>query len=250
MWTRAIVRRPGENLARGLTTQRSGPPAYGRALEQHAAYCHALRGCGLEVTVLEADARHPDGCFVEDTAVVLDEAAILTRPGDPSRRGEVAAVAEVLGRYRPLLRIRSPGRLDGGDVLRVGDHVYIGRSGRTNAEGARQLMAMLSAHGYTASEVPVDAGLHLKSGVTWLGDDTLIATGELAGSFPRWNVLPVRDDEAYAANCLHVNGRILIPAGFPGARRQVRGLGMEIVEVEMSEFRKLDGGLTCLSLLL
>lgn len=250
MWTRAVVRSPGRSLSRGLTTQPLGPPDFGRALEQHAAYRDALHSCGLDVIVLDADEHHPDGCFVEDTAVVLDEVAILTRPGDPSRRGEVPAVAQVLGRHRPLARIRPPGRLDGGDVLRVGRHLYVGRSRRTNARGAWQLMDIVSDLGYTASEVPVRAGLHLKSAVTWLDGDTFMATGDVAPGDIPGRLLRVDDAEAYSANCLRVNDRVLIPSGFPRTRDRVRRLGIPVVELPMSEFEKLDGGLTCLSLLL
>ena len=245
----ALVREPGENFAEGLTTADLGPPDPRRALAQHRGYCDALRDAGLDVLVLPADPRHPDGCFVEDTAVILDEVAVVTRPGDPSRRGEEEAVAADLARYRPLERIRSPGRLDGGDVLRVGDHLFIGRSTRTNREGARQLAEIVAAQGYTSSEVPVDAGLHLKTGVTDLGDGRLIATAAVAARFPSSEVVTVPDEEAHAANCLRVRDRLLIPDGCPRVRRALAELGYEVVGVEMSEFRKMDGGLTCLSLI-
>ena len=247
--TTALVREPGENLARGLSTAGLGPPDPRLALAQHRAYCDALRNAGLEVLVLPADPRHPDGCFVEDTAVVLDGVAVITRPGDPSRRGEVEAVAAVLAQVRPLVHIQSPGRLDGGDVLRWGDHLYIGRSARTDREGAAQLAEIVAAQGYTSSEVPVDAGLHLKTGVTGPGDGRLIATAALAARFPSFDVVTVPDDEAYAANCLRVRDRLLIPDGCPRVRRVLAELGYEVVGVEMSEFRKMDGGLTCLSLI-
>lgn len=246
--TLALVREPGEELSRGLTTAGLGRPDPSRALEQHRAYRNALREAGLEVVVLPPDPQHPDGCFVEDAAVVLDEVAVVTRPGHLSRRGEVEAVAESLARYRPLERIRAPGRLDGGDVLRCGDHLWIGRSTRTNREGAGQLAEIAAARGYTTSEVPVDAGLHLKTGVTDLGDGRLIATAALAGRFPSSEVVTVPDEEAYAANCLRVRDRLLIPDGCPRVRRALEALGYQVVVVEMSEFRKMDGGLTCLSL--
>jgi len=246
--TTAIVREPGENLARGLTTAGLGPPDPRLALAQHRAYCDVLRESGLEVVVLPADPRHPDGCFVEDTAVILGEVAVITRPGDPSRRGEEEAVAAVLSRIRRLIHIPPPGRLDGGDVLQWGDRVYIGRSTRTNREGATQLAEIVSARGYAASEVPVDAGLHLKTGVTELGDGRLIATAAMAARFPSADVVTVPEDEAHAANCLRVGDRLLIPGGCPGVHRTLLELGYEVVVVEMSEFQKMDGGLTCLSL--
>ncbi len=247
--TTAIVREPGENFAAGITSAGLGPPDPDLALAQHRAGCDALRDAGLEVVVLPADPRHPDGCFVEDTAVVLDEVAVITRPGDPSRRGEVEAVADVLARYRPLERIHAPGRLDGGDVLRCGDHLYIGRSARTNRAGAEQLAQIVSAHRYTSSEVPVDEGLHLKTEVTGLGDGRLIATAEAAARFPSSQVVVVPREEAYAANCLRLHDRVLIPDGCPRVRERLLELGVQVVVLEMSEFRKMDGGLTCLSLL-
>jgi dimethylargininase len=138
--------------------------------------------------------------------------------------------------------------LDGGDVLRWGRHLYIGRSARTNREGAAQLAAIAAARGYNTSEVTVDAGLHLKTGVTDLGDGRLIATAALAARFPSSEVVTVPGEEAYAANCLRVRDRLLIPEGCPRVRRDLGELGYEVVGVEMSEFRKMDGGLTCLSL--
>ncbi|HSM07295.1 MAG TPA: hypothetical protein VK858_21890 [Longimicrobiales bacterium] len=245
----AIVREPGENLAAGITTADLGLPDPDRALAQHRAYCDALRAAGLGVVVLPADPRHPDGCFVEDTAVILDEVAVITRPGDPSRRGEVEAVAEVLAGYRPLARLRSPGRLDGGDVLRCGDHLHIGRSARTDAEGAGQLAEIAAARGYTTSEVPVDGELHLKTGVTGLGDGRLVATAGAATRFPSSEVVVVSEEETYAANCLRLHDRVLIPDGCPRVRVRLVELGYQVVALEMSEFRKMDGGLTCLSLL-
>ena len=250
MPTTAIVRLPGTNFGDGITTAGLGPPDFRRALAQHEAYCRALEDCGLEVVTLDADPRHPDGCFVEDTAVVTESVAVSTRPGSPARAGEEEAVAEVLAGYRALERIRPPGCVDGGDVLRVGSHFLIGRSARTNQPGADQLGEILAAHGYPSSQVPVEAGLHLKTGVTTLGDGRVVATAAFAPLFPRAQVVPVDPGEEYAANCLAVNGRLLVPAGHPGVRRRLGQAGYDVVEVAMSEFRKMDGGLTCLSLLL
>ncbi|MEJ2540182.1 MAG: hypothetical protein P8188_09450 [Gemmatimonadota bacterium] len=175
--------------------------------------------------------------------------ALVTRPGDPSRRGEAAAVAAVLARHRPLVHIRPPGRLDGGDVLRVGGHVYIGRSTRTNREGAEQLAEIVADQGLTSSPVMVDEVLHLKTGVTGLGDGRLLATAGMAARFPSAEVITVPDDEAYAANCLPIPGHLLVPAGSPRTQRRLLDLGYRVAAVEMSEFRKMDGGLTCLSLI-
>jgi len=246
--TTTLLRPPAPTFATGITTANLGQPDYEKALEQHRAYCAALQQCGLALILLDADERYPDGCFVEDTAIVTEDVAILCNPGAASRRGEVAAVAEVLAKYRPLAAIKPPGTVDGGDIMRVNDHFYIGRSKRTNAEGARQLAAMLSEHGFTSSNIPVRSVLHLKTGVTYIGKDTFVAIDEFAGRFASGQVLRVEEEEAYAANCLLANGTVLAPAGFPGVKGQIAELGYPIIEVEMTEFRKMDGGLTCLSL--
>ena len=245
----AIVRRPGENLANGITTARLGTPDFALAQRQHAAYCAALQAAGLDLIVLPADERYPDGCFVEDTAVVAEEVAVIARPGDPTRRGEEKRIAEVLAEYKAIETIVSPGQLEGGDVLRVGDHFYIGRSRRTNAAGAEQLSRILSRYGYTASTIPVREVLHLKTGVTYAGGDTFIATAEFLEPFADFDTIRVTPAEAYAANCLWVNGHLLLPAGFPYVAESLRERGRTLLLVEMSEFRKLDGGLTCLSIL-
>ncbi|MCB0593223.1 MAG: hypothetical protein H6557_17400 [Lewinellaceae bacterium] len=244
----AILRHPASTFASGITTANLGQPDYEKALEQHRAYCAALRQCGLQLILLDPDERYPDGCFVEDTAIVTEELVILCRPGAASRRGEVAAVAEVLAEYRPLATIKPPGTVDGGDILRVDNHFYIGRSERTNAEGARQLAGILSEGGFTSSEIPVRSVLHLKTGVTYIGKNTFVVIDEFAGRFPSGQVIRVEEEEAYAVNCLLANGTVLAPAGFPKVKRQIAELGCPIIEVEMSEFRKIDGGLTCLSL--
>ena len=244
----AILRHPASTFASGITTANLGQPDYKEALEQHRAYCAALQHYGLQLILLDADERYPDGCFVEDTAIVTEELAILCRPGAASRRGELAAVAEVLAEYRPLATIKPPGTVDGGDILRVDNHFYIGRSERTNAEGARQLAGMLSECGYTSSEIPVRSVLHLKTGVTYIGKNTFVVIDEFAGRFPSGQVIRVEEEEAYAVNCLLANGTVLAPAGFPTVKQQIAEGGFPIIEVEMSEFRKMDGGITCLSL--
>lgn len=247
--TTAITRKPGKNFAAGLTVAGLGKPEIDTALRQHEAYCRALETCCLSVTVLEADERYPDGCFVEDTALVTEKMAVITRPGDSSRRGEPGKIAELLSTCRKITSIQPPGTLDGGDVLRVGDHFYIGRSRRTNRAGARQLAKILSANGYTSSEVAVQQVLHLKTGITSLGADTFIAIDGFTKAVEAGKVIRVPPEEAYAANCLLINNHLLMPKGFPKTKRKLRELGYELMELEMSEFRKMDGGLTCLSLL-
>ena len=250
MYTRAIVRKPGKNFAAGISTAGLGKPDLRKALQQHAAYCETLNRCGLEVIVLEADERYPDGCFVEDTAVVTDETAIITRPGAISRRGEEEEILRILSVFRTIRRIESPGTLDGGDVLRVNNHFYIGLSGRTNREGAGQLAAILSEHGYSTSEAEVKEGLHLKSGIAYLGHGKLISTPALSHIVKGEANIITDEDESYSANCLRVNDFLLIPEGFPKTKMKMAFSGFSIIGLGMSEFMKMDGGLTCLSLLL
>ena len=253
-FTRAIVRLPGGELADGLTRVDLGRADVALALAQHAAYRDALRACGLDVTVLPADPAHPDGTFVEDTAIVVAEGAILARPGAASRRGEVAAVATALRAYFPRpARIDAPGTVDGGDICEAGRHVFIGLSHRTNDEGARQLAAWLASHGYTSSTVDVrglDTILHLKSGLSCLAGERLLLIRELADhpAFAGHERIVVDADEAYAANAVQVNDRVLVAAGHPKLAATLRAHGYAPLELDMSEFAKLDGGLSCLSL--
>lgn len=250
----AIVRPPGRSFAEGLTSATLGPPDVEKALRQHEAYCGALAACGLEVHRLAADERHPDSTFVEDVAVLAPRCAILTRPGAPSRRGEVAAVrATLAARFPRLAAIEAPGTLDGGDVCQADDHVFIGVSRRTNEEGARQLAGLLVQEGLGASLVDIrdtPGILHLKSGVAYLGDGRLALIEPLAGrrEFARRQTVPVPAGEAYAANCLRVNDRVIVAAGHPGFEATLRGLGYAVLPLDVSEFRKMDGGLSCLSL--
>lgn len=252
--TRALVRPPGRNFAAGLTTSALGPPDLSLALRQHARYCEALAKSGLDVTRLPPDPQFPDSTFVEDTAVITPRGAILARPGAESRRGEVESIAAVLASDFPdLARIVSPGTLDGGDVCQVEDQVFIGLSRRTNFEGARQLADWLALAGFSSTlvEVRPAAGLlHLKSGLTSLGDGRLLVCDALTTvpEFRRYELVRVPAGEEYAANCLPVRGRVLVPAGFPGTEQRLRDLGYAILPLDMSEFQKMDGGLTCLSL--
>jgi dimethylargininase len=249
MFTKAIVREPGANFGDGITTSSLGTPDYEKALRQHAAYCDALTGCGLELIKLEPDPNFPDCPFVEDTAVVTGEVAVIARPGDPRRRGEEAEIAGLLAGYWPIEQIKSPGTLDGGDVLEADGRFFVGLGGRTDESGARQLQAILEPHGLSVSIVKAGSMLHLKSGVNYAGG-SLAVTGELAGAdaFEDYERVIIPEEESYAANCLFVNGRLLIAAGFPQTKRLLTGLGHEIIELDMSEFMKMDGGLTCLSI--
>ena len=257
-FTHAIVRPPARSFAAGLSTADEGPPDVDRALEQHAGYVEALRNCGLEVTCLEPDEAHPDATFVEDTAVVTGRGAILMRPGAPSRQGEVRSVEKSLREFYvdpPV--IVAPGTVDGGDICQVDDHFLIGVSARTNAQGAHQLTGHLSRLGYTASIIDIRSNpalLHLKSGIAYLGDGLWVVDAGIQGELRAQGGIDARDfilaspREAYAANCVRVNDAILVAAGYPQMGAALEQKGCRIVYLEMSEFRKMDGGLSCLSL--
>jgi dimethylargininase len=263
VFTRAIVRVPGSNFADGLTTVDFGVPEFGRVLEQWEAYCRALEGCGLALTRLEADLRHPDSTFVEDAAVLTERGAMLTRPGAASRLGEVAAIAPVVRSFYPMAaEIAAPGTLDGGDICEcpfgTSGHFFLGLSHRTNEEGARQLAEHLAKEGFTSSYVDVrgmTSILHLKSGISYVGpgpggEKTLVVMEEMAGwpEFAGFDLLVVSPEESYAANCVRVNDRVLVATGYPRMTEELRRRGYDPLELEMSEFRKMDGGLSCLSL--
>lgn len=258
MFTRAIVRIPGSNFADGLTTVDLGALHFDEVLHQHARYCDALRECGLKLTVLDADLRHPDSTFVEDAAILTPHAAIFTRPGASSREGEVAAIRPVVERfYSRTFVIDPPGTVDGGDICEAEDHFFIGISHRTNEEGARQLAAHLNVIGYSASTIDVRSMtsiLHLKSGISYIGDNTLVVMEEMAenpqfkSEFARFNLLRVTPLESYAANCVRVNQRVLVAEGFPQLYGELITRGFSPLALNMSEFQKMDGGLSCLSL--
>ncbi len=249
-FSQAIVRRPANSLGDGLTTAHLGAPDPDQAHWQFALYVQALQQCGLVVTVLDPLEQFPDGHFVEDAAVVVPEVAVISRPGALSRREEARYLAPTLGQYRPTVQIEPPGTLDGGDVLQVGRHFLIGRSDRTNDAGAAQLAAILSRLEYTTTIVPVDAGLHFKSSVNHVGDGRLLLTAEFADriELADFETLVVPDGEQYACNTLLVNDRLLMPSGYPGTRSLLEKWGRPVHILNTSEFRKMDGGLTCLSI--
>ncbi len=249
-FTHAIARLPTTNAGDGLTTAGLGAPETERMLAQHRDYVRILESLDLQVTVLDADEDFPDGCFVEDTAVVTPEVAVITRPGAPSRRGEEIAIEPLLAAHRPIARIVAPGSVDGGDILVMGERVLIGLSRRTNEEGARQLTEFFEARGMHCITLAAGDGLHLKSSVNALGDDRLLVTQEFSqcAELSEFERVVIPADESYAGNSLWVNGLVLVPAGFPATRELIDGLGIETIETQVSEFRKMDGGLTCLSI--
>jgi dimethylargininase len=253
-FTRAIVRPPGATYADGITRADLGPPDLPLALDQHRGYCAALETAGLSLTHLPPEDAYPDSTFVEDTAVLVPGLAVISHPGAPSRQGEIHSVRAALTCFYPrLAAIEPPGTLDGGDICEAGDHVFIGITARTNPEGAAQLAALLEGEGFTTSTVDVrgsSALLHLKTGMSWLGDRTLVLVDELADrpEFAGYTVIRVPAAESYAANCIRVNDAVILPAGYPVLERQIAALGLRVLPVPMSEYQKMDGGVSCLSL--
>ena len=221
------------------------------ARRQHAAYEHALRDAGYTVERLEASPEMPDSVFIEDVAIVFDELAIVTRPGAESRRAEVPAVAEALQRFRPVRVIQPPGTIDGGDVLVAGRQVFVGLSTRTNADAARQMREMLAPLGYTVREARVRGCLHLKSAVTAIAGDMLLAN--LAwierGLFDGFEVVEIDASEPMAANALRVGDRVIYPTAFPRTADRLAARGLTLSFVDASEVAKAEGAVTCCSLI-
>jgi dimethylargininase len=222
------------------------------AAAQHHAYRQALQSLGCRVLALPAEDAMPDAVFVEDVAVVLDEVAILTRPGAESRRAEGASVANVLARHRPLRALDAPGTLDGGDVLCVGRTLYAGQSARSNAEGVAQLRERVSGFGYKVQPVPIRGCLHLKSAVTQVADGTLLVQPAWVdpAAFPGLRLIEVDPGEEHAANALWAGGGVLYPSCFPRTQRRLEEAGIAVTPVDVSELQKAEGAVTCCSLVL
>ena len=247
----SIVRPPSSRLAEGIVTHISRTTVdVELARAQHAAYASALAGSGWKVEQVPVAEECPDSVFVEDTVVVCDDLAVLTRPGAPPRRPEVDGVAAVMASLGlRTARIEAPGTLDGGDVLQAGTTVYVGRGGRTNGEGIRQLRALLAPLGRTVTGVPLGEVLHLKSAVTALPDGTFLLLPDLvpAGLFPA--VRPVTEESG--CHVVPLGGdRVLIAASAPRTAESLEDLGFTPVVVDIGEFEKLEGCVTCLSVLL
>ncbi len=251
MFKKAIVRVPGKSMVKGISTANLGKPDYDKALDQHAKYIEALKSCGLDITVLPAAEDYPDSCFVEDIALLTPNVGIITNPGAESRRGEVEEMKEVLkGFYDDIEEIKDPGTVEAGDIMMVEDHYYVGLSERTNLKGALQLIAILKKYELTGAMVNFSEVLHLKTGLSYLEEGNLLVCGEFVSNptFEEFIRIEVPSNEAYAANCIWVNNRVLIPSGYPITSLKIKDAGYDIIELDMSEFQKLDGGLSCLSL--
>lgn len=251
MFRNAIVRLPGVSLKDGLSSSSPGKPDYHKALRQHNIYTSQLITLGLDVRVLPADERYPDSVFIEDVALCTPGFAVITSPGAITRRGETSGINGVLSDYFSMIEeIRLPGTLEGGDIMMAGDTYYIGISRRTNNQGADQLISILEKHGFKGIKVPLGTLLHLKSGVSYLGNNNILVSDLLIENteFKEFNRISVKPAEEYAANSLWINGTVLVPEGYPDTLKKIEDAGYTTVTIDVSEYRKVDGGLSCLSL--
>jgi dimethylargininase len=250
-FTNAIVRKPGKTMIKGLTSANLGFPIYQKAIKQHIDYVNALKNCGLEVLELEADENFPDSTFVEDTALLTPSCAIITHPGAATRQGEIVEMKKSIRKYYSTKEeIIQPGTVEAGDIMMVGTHFYIGISERTNLTGAEQLIRILNKYGMTGSVVHLEKVLHLKTGLSYLENNVLVASGEFLtkAEFKKYDLIEVPENESAAANCIWVNDKVLLPKGYPVTKQKIKDTGYQIIELDISEFAKLDGGLSCLSL--
>jgi dimethylargininase len=249
----ALVREVSPTLSEcELTFLSREPIDIDRAVVQHRAFCDALMALGLRVVALAAEPELPDAVFVEDAAVALDEVAIVTNPGAVSRRPEVISMADTLRRYGPVAYMTGPGTLDGGDVLRLGQTIYVGRTARTSDEGINDLRAIVEPHGYRVEPMEVEGCLHLKSACGYIGRNTVLVNrtwidaDRLAGV----ELIDVAEAEPRAANAIGVRDAVLVSAAYPGTARRLEDRGFSVRSVDVSELHKAEGGLSCLSVLL
>ncbi|HET9319877.1 MAG TPA: arginine deiminase family protein [Bryobacteraceae bacterium] len=234
-----------------LTFLARQPIDLAKAEQQHRAYQNVLAKCGARVISLPAEPALPDSMFVEDPAIVFDELAIIFPLGTESRRPESASIAPALAKFRKLARVELPGQVEGGDLLRIDRKLFAGLSTRTNAEGIRQLAAILAPYNYEVVAVPVTGCLHLKSAVTYIGRNTLLANRAWfdPSPFAGFDWIDVASDEPHAANALSISDTVIFPASFPQTRARLEARGFPVTPLDISELQKAESGLTCSSLL-
>lgn len=251
----AIVRKPSQSMLDGISTGMFSEeaPIYSDAVVQHANYVKTLEELGLNVLVLDKLEQYPDSCFVEDPAVVMPECAIITNSPRQSRNGEKIEILPAIKHFfkdEQIYHIEAPGTMEGGDVMLVGKHYYVGLSERTNKEGANQFGQIVSKYGYTYSTVPVTEGLHLKDFVIYLENNNMLLSAKMneVEAFAKFNRFVVPKEELYAINSLYINGTVMVPQGHPKTQAHIEKLGYPVKVVNTDEFKKIDGSLTCLSL--
>lgn len=254
MFKHIITRTPCAKIVDGITgSPELGQPNYENALEQHKNYIATLGKLGLPVLVLPALAEFPDSCFVEDVALVTKYCAIITNPGADTRNAEINYIKEPLLQYYTedkIFEIKDDATLDGGDVMMVGEILYVGLSERTNKAGVKALEEIVSKFGMEVIEISLSEVLHLKTGVVHLENNTLLCYGEFMQKteFDKYTKIEIPADESYAANCIWVNGTVIVPKGYPKVLKSIEDAGYKTVLCDTSEFKKIDGGLSCLSL--
>lgn len=255
LFTKAIVRTPAPSVVNGIDDYADeGKPNYQLALKEHQDYVALLQKLGVTVTTLQPLDDFPDSCFVEDPAVVFDDFAVITNPARDTRQRERELIKPAIKQFyndKQIFEITRPGTLEGGDVMPVdNDMVYVGLSARTNQAGIDQFSKIAAKFGKTVKAVPVKQVLHLKTGTTYMGNNKLLVAGEYIDSpyFKDFDQLKVPAGENYAVNCINTGNGVIMPAGFPGVKKILKENGFTTYETNMSEFSKIDGGLTCLSL--
>jgi dimethylargininase len=234
-----------------LSFHQRQPIAVAKAIAQHEAYRECLKELGATIVSLPAERGLPDAVFVEDTAVVLDEIAVIANMGAVSRRTEVASVAEALAQYRPLEFLKAPATLDGGDVMRIGRNLFVGLSRRTNRHGVEQLSELVRPHGYQVQPVEVTGCLHLKSACSYVGNNTILVKRSWIDVEPlrRFELIDVPEEEPQAANAVLINGAIILPHSFPSTCALLEERGLRVRTVDVSELQKAEAGVTCCSLI-
>ena len=257
MFKHAIVRKPCKALIDGISTAQfvapGEKPIYEKAVQQHAQYVSTLESLGAEVLVLDADENFPDSVFTEDPAIVMEGCAVITNPAKDSRNGEKETILPAIKKYysdEQIFHIKAPGTIEGGDVMQVGKHFYVGQSDRTNAEGAKQFNEIVTKFGYTSETVPVTEGLHLKDFAVYLDNKNLLVT-EVMDKEPAFkdfdrHIIPAV--ELYAINSLYFNGTVIVPEGYPKTLKLIQDLGYKTQVIRNDEVKKIDGSLTCMSL--
>lgn len=249
----ALTRAVSPHLDRCELTHLEREPIDLRLAEaQHIAYEQCLRQLGCTIVQVPPAPDQPDSVFIEDTAVVVDELAVTTRPGAPSRRTETQAVAVALAAYRPVVAIEAPGTLDGGDVLRVNRTIYVGQSARTNAEGIAQLRRLLAPYGYTVNGVALTDCLHLKTAVTEVAEGTLLINPRWVdpAAFKPFDLIEVDPSEPFGANALRLNDTTVHAAAWHRTRQRLQAQGVNVTSIDASEIAKAEGGVTCCSVIL
>ena len=251
MIQKAIVRKPGESFSEGLTTSGLAAPDYIQALQQHEQYVEAIRACGLDVIELHANELYPDSTFVEDVAVTTSRFAVLANPAPTLRSHEAKLIEPVIREhFDKIYRIFEPGKLEGGDILKIENRFFVGLTARTNAEGAAQFKHVVEHNGYDCHILEVEHAAYLKQSVTYIGKNTILVCGEFVHHplFEPYTKIIVPPDEAYATNALKINEHLFIPNGYPKTAALLQQAGFTFSTLNLSEFQKQDGALTCLSL--